>query len=87
VPRMSTNFHNLSFPLLAAIVLALTFSPASRAQTAAPTVPSDQLGEQPYQTYHGGDIDSVNLSTGTLSINLSRFSLIPSAAISHYLFT
>ena len=37
----------------------------------------DELGMLPYQSYHGGDLDSVSLSTGSLSIDLPF--AIPSA--------
>ncbi|MGB2627535.1 MAG: hypothetical protein WAK20_12170 [Candidatus Acidiferrum sp.] len=40
------------------------------AQTPPEPGGNDQLGTQPYQSYHGGEIDSVNLSTGTLSVKL-----------------
>ncbi len=30
----------------------------------------DQMGLQPYQSYHGGEIDSVGLTNGTLSLHL-----------------
>jgi hypothetical protein len=40
------------------------------AQTLPAPTADDQLGMLPYQTYHGGDIDTVNLSTGSLSLDL-----------------
>ena len=42
------------------------------AQVPPPTLPvvsGDLLGFQPYQSYHGADIDSINLATGLLSLN------------------
>jgi RHS repeat-associated protein len=41
-----------------------------QAQTLPSTTSDDQMGMQPYQSYHGGDIDVVSLSTGTLNVNL-----------------
>jgi RHS repeat-associated protein len=39
------------------------------AQTLPPTTADDQMGLQPYQSYHGGDIDHIGLSNGTLSLD------------------
>jgi RHS repeat-associated protein len=39
------------------------------AQTLPPTTADDQMGLQPYQSYHGGDIDHIGLSNGTLSVD------------------
>ncbi len=39
-------------------------------QTLPPTTSDDQQGMQPYQSYHGGDIDSINLSTGMLNLDV-----------------
>lgn len=41
-----------------------------RAQNAPPPTPDDQMGISPYQSYHGGDIDSINLSSAGLSTNI-----------------
>jgi RHS repeat-associated protein len=58
--------------LAAAAALFCFFTAVSPAQ--AQTLPNptsdDQMGMQPYQSYHGGDIDVVNLSTGTLNLNM-----------------
>jgi RHS repeat-associated protein len=35
---------------------------------------ADQLGSIPYQSYHGGDIDSVNLSNGRVSVHVPLIS-------------
>jgi hypothetical protein len=51
------------------ILLSIVFSSALLAQSLPPGMAGDQLGEQPYQSYHGGDIDSVGLANGTLSLN------------------
>lgn len=44
-------------------------SVSATAQTLPPTTAGDQLGLQPYESYHGGDIDYVNLTNGMLNIN------------------
>jgi RHS repeat-associated protein len=59
--------RNLSSILL--ILLLSAFSPRLHAQTLPPTTSDDQMGDQAYQSYHGGDIDSVSLTNGTLSLN------------------
>ncbi len=51
------------------LLLAVVAIPA-HAQTLPPPTSDDQLGLQPYQSYHGGDIDVINLSSGTLNLNL-----------------
>src|ERR1700734_2131584 len=40
------------------------------AQTLPAPTADDQLGMLPYQSYHGGDIDNINLSNGDLNIDL-----------------
>src|SRR5712692_10471426 len=52
-------------------VLAASFA---WAQSPPPTTPDDQMGFSSYQSYHGGDIDSINLSTGTPGLDLSLLS-------------
>jgi RHS repeat-associated protein len=55
------------------VLLTLLLSALSarfHAQTLPPTMADDQAGEQAYTSYHGGDIDSIGLSNGTLSLNL-----------------
>ena len=59
--RVSALFLSLSLFLTASNV---------QAQTLPPPTSDDQLGMQPYQSYHGGQIDSIGLSTGTLSLDL-----------------
>jgi hypothetical protein len=51
------------------ILLLSAFLPRLHAQTLPPTTSDDQMGDQAYQSYHGGDIDSVSLTNGTLSLN------------------
>lgn len=53
--------------VLGAIILA--GSVLMHAQTLPPTTADDQMGLQPYQSYHGGDIDHVSLSNGTLNLD------------------
>jgi RHS repeat-associated protein len=38
-------------------------------QTLPPLSADDQMGFQPFQSYHGGDIDHIGLSNGTLSLD------------------
>jgi hypothetical protein len=42
---------------------------SARANTPAP-LSDDQLGLQPFESYHGGAIDAISLSTGTLNIKM-----------------
>jgi hypothetical protein len=61
---------------LVQLIAILTISAAPHkllAQNAPPPTPDDQMGLSSYQSYHGGDIDHVNLATGGLSI---RFPLL-----------
>ena len=57
-----------TFSLL--LLVAGAFATNLEAQTLPAPTADDQLGMLPYQTYHGGDIDTVNLSTGSLSLDL-----------------
>jgi hypothetical protein len=52
-----------------ALLFLLLFSTPLYSQN-PPTTSEDQLGMQPYQSYHGGDIDVINLTTGTLNLNV-----------------
>jgi RHS repeat-associated protein len=53
------------------LILALSaFSPRVHAQSLPPTTPDDQMGMMPYVSYHGGDIDTVNLGTGNLVVRM-----------------
>jgi RHS repeat-associated protein len=54
--------------LLGSLVCAFAGN-ALHAQTLPPTTADDQMGLQPYQSYHGGDIDHISLSNGTLSFD------------------
>jgi hypothetical protein len=45
------------------------YAGAARAQTAPFPTSDDQMGLEPYQSYHGGDIDNVSLTTGTLTVS------------------
>jgi hypothetical protein len=42
---------------------------AAHAQSLPPTTPDDLMGLTPYASYHGGDIDNINLSSGNLVVN------------------
>ena len=54
----------------AALFYFLTIVEPIRAQTLPPTTSDDQMGMQPYQSYNGGDIDSISLTSGTLNLNM-----------------
>jgi RHS repeat-associated protein len=60
--------------------LVLAFFSASllllvaQGQSLPPPTSSAFTGEQPYQSYHGGDIDSINLSNGRLALNFPLLS-------------
>ena len=56
--------------IVTALICATFLVPSGQAQTLPPVTSDDQMGEQAYQSYHGGDIDSVSLTNGTLSLNL-----------------
>jgi RHS repeat-associated protein len=58
-----------SYSVVLLILLLCAFSSLSIAQTLPPTTADDQAGEQAYMSYHGGDIDSISLSNGSLSLN------------------
>jgi len=57
------------FKLLAVIFLFTAVLASARAQTLPPSGALEQTGMLPYVSYHGGDIDSVGLSNGTLSLH------------------
>jgi RHS repeat-associated protein len=64
------SFLRPLFRLFLACCLSAFFCLAGAyAQSPAPSTADDQMGTQPYQSYHGGDIDSVGLTTGTLSLH------------------
>lgn len=46
------------------------------AQALPPTSADDQTGLQPYQSYHGGEIDSISLTNGTNQFFLRKFRFI-----------
>ena len=60
--------------LTAALICVLIVVEPARGQTLPPETSDDQMGIQAYQSYHGGDIDVVSLTTGTLNLNLSFLS-------------
>jgi hypothetical protein len=68
LPSHSTRLRSLRSFL--AVALLSVFSPRIHAQTLPPTTPDDALGVMPYVSYHGGDIDNVNLATGNLVIQM-----------------
>src|ERR1700730_16688283 len=52
------------------LILLGIFSSSVQAQTLPPTTSDDEMGMQPYQSYHGGAIDSIGLTNGMLNLNL-----------------
>jgi RHS repeat-associated protein len=60
--------------VLAFFLSVLFLLTSAQAQSLPPTSSDDQMGEQAYQSYHGGDIDSVSLTSGTLSLNFPMLS-------------
>src|ERR1700733_457712 len=68
---MRWHFRHLAGQTLGLLLIPLgIFSSSAQAQT-LPSMTSDvQQGMQPYQSYHGGDIDSVSLSTGMLNLDV-----------------
>lgn len=59
--------------LFVGFALLLLLAVFSQAQLPTPTS-DDQMGISPYQSYHGGDIDNINLSTGILVIHFPLLS-------------
>lgn len=57
-------------PGVAAYCLLACCAIAACAQTAPPTTTDTEMGFQANQSYHGGDIDSVNLATGNVVIHV-----------------
>jgi RHS repeat-associated protein len=55
--------------VLLVLLLSMASAVCTHAQTLPPSTSDDEMGEQAYQSYHGGDIDSVGLTNGTLTIN------------------
>ena len=55
------------------LLLIIGPTPWARAQS-APTVPDFSSGFTPYQSYHGGDIDSINTGTGSLNLHIPLIS-------------
>ena len=68
---MSRHTRHLTVRAFGLMLLLLGISSRSaHAQTLPPMTSDDQQGMQPYQSYHGGDIDSISLSTGMLNLNV-----------------
>lgn len=67
----SKNSRSRRIPLAFVAVILLSFGVAKslHAQALPATSADDQSGMQPYQSYHGGDIDSIGLSNGMLNLN------------------
>jgi len=62
--------HHLSCPFLLLCLLIFVGTSPSFAQTPPPPTADDEMGLQPFQSYHGGNIDAIGLSTGTLSLEV-----------------
>src|SRR5579864_6968872 len=64
----------LAYRLIIVFVFSASLLGRASAQSLPPVTSDDQMGEQAYQSYHGGDIDSVSLTTGTLTLNTAFLS-------------
>jgi RHS repeat-associated protein len=62
--------RNALLRAVATIVLAALFLSIALAALNAQTTPDNTIGLTPYQSFHGGDIDVVNLSNGNLILNI-----------------
>jgi RHS repeat-associated protein len=68
--------RNQRFPMLfcrfalAFALSAMFLQSVAHAQSPPTITPDDQMGFMPYVSYHGGDIDHVNIATGNLVVNL-----------------
>jgi len=75
--RFFQNHHSSKNPrarrilpaFVAIILLSLTAAKSLYAQTLPSPTADDSMGMQPYQSYHGGDIDSISLTSGILNLN------------------
>src|SRR5258708_28944902 len=70
VAQSPLSFFRFAIPLF---IICLVTGPAT-SQTLPNTTAGDQLGELPYVSYHGGDIDAVSLTNGTLSLHVPLLS-------------
>ena len=71
--KNDTHVHPLGIAIFGAIFLVSgAISKPVEAQSLPPQTSDDQMGLAPYQSYAGGNIDSIGLSSGTLSINIKR---------------
>jgi RHS repeat-associated protein len=69
--KNDTHVHPLGIAIFGAIFLVSgAISKPVEAQSLPPQTSDDQMGLAPYQSYAGGNIDSIGLSSGTLSINV-----------------
>ena len=55
--------------VMSSILFACFLVTSAHAQDLPAPTASAFTGEQPYESYHGGDIDSINLSNGRLALN------------------
>src|ERR1700730_1808098 len=65
----STGFGRILIAFAAMVLFGCFGAKSLRAQSLPPTTSDDEMGMLPYQSYHGGDIDSISLTTGMLNIN------------------
>jgi len=72
--RLANSFPRSGIRMILVLALSVFLSILSlgiaQAQSLPPFTSDDQMGEQAYQSYHGGDIDSVSLTSGTLTLNM-----------------
>ena len=64
------NLDSVSQFIVTSLIFVTFLLTSGQAQTLPPTTADDQAGEQAYMSYHGGDIDSISLNNGSLSLNL-----------------
>jgi len=71
---MSHSVNRIAFVLVLFSVLLLSFVLLPAVPCVAQTSPGLEQGFKPYGSYHGGDIDTVNLLTGNLTLNVPLLS-------------
>src|ERR1700761_8707453 len=67
---LKTDFQRHWFSrLCCTLAIMIAAAVPSFSQSLPPDTADDQMGIQSFQSYHGGDIDSVGLSNGTLTLH------------------
>jgi hypothetical protein len=68
------RFHSTLFGFASCLLVVCLGTAIAVAQTLPNITAGDQLGELPYASYHGGDIDAVSLTNGGLSLHVPLLS-------------